>query len=337
MPASLVIKNLHLFGKIGKAITLWYIKESFPEEIFLMWTVLNKRFIIPAVLLLLASQSSAETAFSHKFELRLVAGLSMTETRGDTAYEDEWKLELLSTVVEQNRIFAKSRNAFFSGAFLVYFLKPDFGLEAGLGFFKADVPNTTSFYSEFSWSSGANDMKNAEWTGSGDLRVIPVSLNFFGRLHLGKIEAYGSAGLTLFWNSFRSSALAGFNVSDVAFILTYVPPNWEKTVIQSIDALPVGLEIGKNSWVATGMDIGGGLDFRLSNTVGLAAGFRYYLCPAREFEWKWKPGFYDGIDAVITDWEFTSHNARCAESKTKSPLKVNPSFLQLGLGIKIFL
>lgn len=302
-----------------------------------MRNTLSKRFIIPAILLLLTGRSSAQSAFSHKFELRLFTGPSMTHIRGDTGYEDEWKLELLSKIAEQNRISAKSSNAFFGGAFLAYFLRPDYGLEASLGFFKADVPNTTSFYSEFTWSSGANIKKSAEWAGSGDLRIIPISLNVFGRSRLGKIEAYGSAGLTLFWNTFQSAAFAGFSVSDVAFILTYIPPNWEKTVIQSVDALPVSLEIGKSSWVAAGLNIGGGLGFRLSNTVGLTAGFRYYLCPAREFEWKWKPGFYDGIDAVITDWEFTCDNAKYAESKTTSPLKIKPSFLQLGLGIKLFL
>jgi hypothetical protein len=85
------------------------------------------------------------------------------------------------------------------------------------------------------------------------------------------------------------------------------------------------------------MNIGGGVDYELSKKIGLTAGFRYFLCPKKEFEWKWTPGFYDGIDAVITDWEFTSDHAKYAASKATSPLKVNPSFLQLGLGIKVFL
>jgi opacity protein-like surface antigen len=302
-----------------------------------MRTTLNKRFIITVVLLFLASRSSAQTAVSHKFELRLFAGPSTTDIRGNTAYEDEWKLELLSKIAEQNHISAKSGKAFFGGASLAYFIRPHYGLEASLGFFKTDVTNTTSFHSEFNWSSGANNTKSAQWAGSGELRSIPISLNVFGRSRIGKIDAYGSAGLTLFWNTFQSAAFAGFSVSDVAYISTYVPPNWEKSVIQSIDALPVALEIQKSSWVAAGLNIGGGLDFRLTNTVGLTAGFRYFLCPAREFEWQWKPGFYDGIDSVITNWEFTSDHAKCAESRITSPLKVNPSFLQLGLGIKIFL
>jgi len=302
-----------------------------------MRNTLSKRFFIPAVLLCLASRSSAQMDFSRPFELRLFTGLSMTQIRGDTGYGDEWQLELLSKITEQNRISAKSGKAFFMGAFLAYFLRPDYGLEAGLGFFKADVPNTTAFHSEFTWSSGARTKKSAEWAGTGDLRIIPISLNAFGRSRKEKFEVYGSAGLTLFWNAFQAAATAGFSVSDVAFILTYVPPNWEKTVIQSADALPVGLEIQKSSWVSPGMNVGGGIDYKLSKKIGLTAGFRYFLCPKREFEWKWKPGFYDGIDAVITDWEFTSDNAKYAASKTTSPLKVNPSFLQLGLGIKVFL
>jgi len=323
--------------KIGKTIALWYIKEAFPERIFLMRNNLRTRFFIPVVLLILADPSPAQPAFSRKFELRLFTGPSITQIRGDTGTQDEWKLELLSKITEKNRISAKSDNAFFLGAFLAYYLRPNYGLETSLGFLKADVPNTTSFSSEFTWTSGANDKISANWAGSGDMRIIPASFNVFGRSRIGKIEAYGSVGLTLFWNTFQSAAFAGFFMSDVAYILAYVPPNWEKTVIQSVDALPVSLEIEKSSWLAAGFNIGGALDFKLSNTFSLTAGFRYFLCPKKEFEWQWQPGIYDGIDAVITDWEFTSGQASYAESKTTAPLKVNPSFFQLGLGVKVFL
>jgi opacity protein-like surface antigen len=298
---------------------------------------LGKKFFVPALLVCFTARASAQTDVSYKFELRVFAGLSMTHILESSNYADEWKLELLSKITEQNLISAKSGNAFSLGAFLSCFLRPNFALEAGLGFFRADVPNTTAYHVDYTWLSGANAGQSAKWTGSGDLRVIPITLNAFGRTRKGKIEAYGSAGLTLFWNAFQSAGRAGFSVSDVAYVLTYTPPSWEKTVNQTVDALPVSLEIAKHSWLAPGLNVGGGIDYRLSDKIGLTAGFRYFLCPEKEFEWTWKPGFYNGLGNIISDWEFTSDNAKYAESKTTPLFKVNPSFLQLGLGIKLFL
>ncbi len=302
-----------------------------------MPNMMRKRFLIPAVLLFLADGSWAQTNFSDKLVLCLTGGLSVIGINESSSYRDEWKLELLSRITEQNQITAKSKNALFVGVSLSYFIRPNFGLEAGLGFFQAEIPNSTAFQAEYAWSSGATFTRNAEWAGTGDIRVIPISLNISGRSQKKKIEVFGSAGLTLFWNAIRSTAAGGFCISEVAYIQTYAPPNWEKTVIQSVDALPVTLEIEKSSWVSPGLNVGGGIDFRLSAKTGLIAGFRYYLCPKKDFEWKWKPGLYDGIDGNITDWEFTRDNAKYAASRTTPAFKVNPTFLQVGLGIKLFL
>jgi opacity protein-like surface antigen len=310
-------------------------KWASAEDIFLMRDEAAKRFLVTALLLSLAARSMAQTDVPGKFVLRVLTGLSQTRVSGSSKYEDQWNQELLSKIVEQDSIAPKSGQAVYLGAFLSYFLRPDYGLEAGLGFFKVDVPNTTSFHSEYTWTSGKKETKDTRWTGTGDLRVIPISLNGFGRWQKGKIEAIGSGGLTLFRNTFQSLALAGFSVSEVAYVQTYNPP--ETTVIQSVDALRVGLEIEKKSWLAVGANIGGEVDYRLTDKIGLTAGARYFLCPKKDFEWKWKPGIYDGIDNIVTEWEFTSMNAKYAEAKTKPPLKVNPSFFQFGLGIKLYL
>jgi opacity protein-like surface antigen len=294
-----------------------------------------KRFLATALLLSLAVRSMAQTDAPGKFALRVLTGLSQTSVSGSSKYEDQWNQELLSKIVEQDSIAPKSGQAVYLGAFLSYFFRPDYGLEAGLGFFKVDMPNTTSFHSEYTWTSGKKETKDTAWTGTGDLMVIPISLNGFRRWQKGKIEAIGSGGLALFWNTFQSLALAGFSVSEVAYIQTSNPP--ETTVIQSVDALRVGLEIEKKSWLAVGVNIGAEVGYRLTDKIGLTAGARYFLCPKKEFDWTWKPGIYDGIDNIVTGWEFTSMNATYAEEKTKPPLKVNPSFVQFGLGIKLYL
>jgi hypothetical protein len=310
-------------------------KWALAEDIFLMRDEATKRFLVTILLLSLAARSMAQTDVPGKFALRILTGLSQTRVSESSKYEDQWNQELLSKIVEQDSIAPKSGQAVYLGAFLSYFLRPDYGLEAGLGYFKVDVPNTTSFHSEYTWTSGKKETKDAGWTGTGDLMVIPISLNGFGRWQKAKIEVYGAGGLTLFWNAFQSLALAGFSVSEIAYIQTSNPP--QTTVIQSVDALRVGLEIEKKSWLAIGANIGGEFDYRITDKFGLTLGARYFLCPKKDFEWKWKPGIYDGISNIITGWEFTSLNAKYAEAKTKPPLRVNPSFFQIGLGIKLYL
>lgn len=291
------------------------------------------KLLIQALWLCLACPIAAQPAAAKKFELRVVAGLSMTQIRGSAIFADVWNQGLLSKINEQNLFSLKSDNVFFLGAYVSYYFRPGYGLEAGLGFFKSGVPDTTSFHSEYLWTSGKNETLTRAWTGMGSLRVIPISLNGVRRWQTGKIEISVSGGPTLFLTAFQSRGLAGFSVSEIAYVQTFDPP--ETTVIQSVDALPVNLAVERYSWAALGANMGAGVVYKVSNKVGLTAGVRYFLCPKKEFVWSWMPGIYDGINSNITDWEFTNENARYAEERMKPPLTVNPSFFQLGLGVQV--
>lgn len=290
---------------------------------------------IPATVLFLAAHAAAQATAPQRLEIRVLAGPSTTLVKGSSTYADVWSLGLLTKIDEQNLFFLKSDNGFSLAAFLSYYLRPGLGFEAGLGFFKSEVVDTTTFRSQYLWASGKYDTLDKTWTGTGSLRVIPLCLNGVKRWRTGKIESSISAGPTLFWNAFQAAGWAGFSVSEIAYVQTFNPP--ETTTIQSVDALPVDVAIEKYSWSALGANIGAAVVYKLSAKVGLTAGFRYYLCPKKEFAWSWLPGTYDGVNQTITGWEFTSDNARFAESRTGPSLKINPSILQFGLGIQLFL
>ena len=125
-------------------------------------------------------------------------------------------------------------------------------------------------------------------------------------------------------------------MSDVAKVLTYIPPNWVETVIQKVDALPVAVSVPSRSWIGLGFDIGGGADYRLSDKWSLTADIRYFRCPAKEMIWIWAPGTYSGILGELSGWPFTEVNAEYATGKTTAT-SVRASSLRFALGIKMFL
>ena len=296
---------------------------------------MRRRVLILALAAVMAIASWADAELVKKFEFSLTGGLALIRIKDPSVYHDQWQQELLANVLEETVITPMSRNAFITEAFLSFFLRPNVGLQIGLGCLSADVPNTAVFRFEYTWTSGLTAKKSQEWTGTGRLRMFPISLNAAGKIRKEKIEGFLSGGLTLFLNSLQSASAAGYGVSDIKSIWTYIPPVWSVTIIQTIDAIRPELTIEEYSWTALGFNIGGGLDYKLSEKIALTAEGRYFFCPAKEIPWSWKDGFYPGIYNVIPEWEFRYDKAEEAEEKT-TPLSVRPAFFRLAAGLKIF-
>ncbi|NIM90110.1 MAG: hypothetical protein GTO17_04095 [Candidatus Aminicenantes bacterium] len=103
-----------------------------------------------------------------------------------------------------------------------------------------------------------------------------------------------------------------------------------------IDALKIPIRIDEESWTAFGGNIGGGIDYRFTESVGLILEARYFFCPTKTFEWKWQPGVYDSVNyEYFTGFNFTQADADFFEDET-SEVAVNPSFFQFSIGIIIF-
>jgi len=293
--------------------------------------------------LILAVPCSAQDKLGKKKEVRLFVGLNLSRAQGSSGYHDTWKEELLSNVYEQTRISSCSKNNIYLSAFFSFFVKPNFGFQAGLGYMKNAIPNEASF--DFSWTDGSIHNEHRDWKGRGELRLIPFDLNAAGRWKKNNIFLFVSGGVSFFFNKFESVSYAGFGVQEVYKIWTTVPPNIISITTQRIDALQAQLEI-QEKWVSLGINLGAGLDFKLSPKFTLTVEIRYYFCPKRKFYWKWKTGLYDGILPLATfgniyqggikDWEFNEQQADYAEQLT-TPLTLNPSSLQVGLGLKFSL
>ena len=282
-----------------------------------------------------SAQTEASDAPRPRWEFRLTLGLSVPGGASDSQYRDEWTQDLLSKVVDLGTITALSPSAFSCQGTASYFLSERFGVQVGLGIYSESLTSSSDFGINYT-KSGTFGSKSASWPGTGRLTSIPLSLNAVYRRAGAKWSFYASAGPALYFNSYRADSMSGFGVSDTVRVRVFVPPNWVETVIQELDALPVPLAVPATTWVKLGYNIGGGADFSLGEQWALTAEIRYFKCPARDFEWTWTPGAYNGIMGVLTDWPFTAVNAVYAAAHT-TPTTVRPSALRIAVGVKLSL
>ncbi|MGB8952213.1 MAG: hypothetical protein WCC06_06065 [Candidatus Aminicenantales bacterium] len=299
---------------------------------------MKKLLAILLWLLILHTVSSAQHESWKKKEIRLAVGHGWTQVRGTCIYQDEWNLELLSSVQEETRIQSSSRNGLILTASLSYLLKPNFGFQAGLGYMNLSVPNEASF--NFTWTGTTPHKELREWSGNGSFCVVPLNINAIGKWKKKSLEAFVSGGASLFFNRFQSSSFAGYGVSEVYKVWIFVPPKWYLTTYQFIDALKAALKIDEK-WISLGMNLGLGLDYKLSPELTLTAEARYYWQPQRNCGWEWRTKTYNGIlppatygnirQGNINDWIFTKEDAAYAERLT-TPLTIIPSFFQLTFG-----
>jgi len=285
---------------------------------------------------LLAASAFAQPDRPRKYEFSLTFGLSIPGGADTSLYRDEWTQELLSKFIDENTFTPASSSVFSCQGFAAYFLKERWGIQLGLGIYSINIPNTSTFNFTYSLKGGAAVTTSRTWEGTGRLKSVPLSLNVLYKWRKPRWEAYVSAGPTLFFNGFKAQSTAGFGVSDVAKVLTYIPPNWVETVNQKVDALPVAVSVPAQSWVGFGFDIGGGADYRLSDKWALTADIRYFRCPVKELAWVWAPGTYSGIQGELANWPFTEVNGDYAAGKTTA-IAVRASSLRIAVGLKMFL
>ena len=216
------------------------------------------------------------------------------------------------------------------GTFSVFFL-PHLGLQVLAGFGQADITTSATFNFAWAWADGTGDTKSSSWSGTGRLTRNPVCLNIVFRESAGPLTIEASGGLAYYWNRLQEESVFGYGVTAVSPV--YQQPDW--TIAQTVDALPVRLAIPSTAWKAVGADIGGSLNIRLTNAVGLKAEARYYYCPPKQFSWEPAVGTYNGLYGQLVNAEpFTNDDITYLAAKGQTfGLKTDLSFIQYSLGI----
>jgi len=290
---------------------------------------MKKMILILFVILALASLTRAQMP-ERRFELNIFGGYAMTSVKGLSTYSDTWQAYLFGNVTETTDISANSKGAPFFGAGFKYFFTPNLGLGLDFGYLKSGIDTIADFNFDYGSTS------TASWTSTGNsLTSIPISLNLIGRFGEGPIQFFIQGGPTLYFNDAKIDSSLGYGVNWVTYSYPYT--------YSHLDALQIPLngfdvKSGKTSWMGIGGNVGLGVSFMFSPSIGLNLEGRYFLNPTRDFDWELVTGTYNGIFGGATGFDFTADDAQYLfDNNLITTFKVNPSFFQVTLGLKIVL
>jgi len=290
---------------------------------------MKKMLMTFLVVLTLASLTRAQMP-EQRFEFSISGGYAITSVKGLSTYADTWPAYLFGDVTETTNITANSKGAPFFGAGFKYFFTPNFGLGLDFGYMKAGIDTIADF--NFDYGS----LSTASWTSAGNsLTSIPISLNLIGRFGDGPLQFFVEAGPTLYFNDAKINSSLGYGVNWTSYDYPYTTSH--------LDALQIpmnGFDVksGKTSWTGFGANAGLGVSFMFSPSIGLNLEGRYFLNPTRDFDWQLVTGTYSGVFGGATGFDFTSDDASyILDNSLLTTFKVNPSFFQVMLGLKIVL
>ena len=294
-------------------------------------------FVLPVLYLCfgvspaMARPSSPDNPFDRSFEIGVWGGLIPARLLGTTTHQDSWSSFLLEAVNEKTVITSKPKYGPAAGGFVSFFLTPHLGLQLLAGYGQADIPSGASLDFAWRWADGTGDAKTTSWAGSGRLTRLPVCLNIALREGAGRFTVEFSGGLTYFRNTFRENAAFGYGVTKIFS----VDQGSGGTMTQAVDALPVRLTVPATTWYALGGNIGGSLNLRILDILGLKAEARYFYCPPKRLSWTPVVASYDGLYTVDFPAEpFTADDVSyLAQNGERFDLKLDLSIVQASLGI----
>ncbi|MGB9005238.1 MAG: outer membrane beta-barrel protein, partial [Candidatus Aminicenantales bacterium] len=239
-----------------------------------------------------------------------------------SAYSDSWSYGWIS-VDEGGQIQHKVNNPFGLGISFSYFFTNDLGLRLRADpNFGQNISNAQSHFSaDYVWGWGS-DSDDVTWPVTGDLSVLPLSLDLVYRFQAGFFAPYLNAGVSYFISKFKAETNIGWSNS------------WWRTYLveQAYDylVLPVSIDESLNG---VGFNFGAGFDFLLGPSLAITLDATYFLGQSVEAKWYMPPGQY-----YYTGWTNTYTIFSQADSNEFAdyvdPVKINTSFFKILFGIK---
>lgn len=295
---------------------------------------MKKAFLTLAILFIFVATSFAQAGTDKRFSLSLTGGFALTQMDDTSNYRLTWDYYAYE-ITEDNSFNIKAESGVSFSGFFSFLFSPNFGLQLGFGYLQPTVNTETDFRLTYN-----DTTESLTWPGDGKLSVIPLSLNLLGRYQRGNLGLFASGGATLFMNTFSANSFSGIGIaSRYSGWYCYWSDVWwicYPYYYYYIDALKIPIRINEESWTAFGGNIGGGIDYKFTESVGIILEARYFFCPKKTFDWDWQAGVYDSvIYEYFTGVDFTEALAELYEEDTTA-VTVNPSFFQFSIGIIIF-
>ncbi len=259
-------------------------------------------------------------------ELALRFGMSSGSLLNDfSAYSESWSSGLLASVSETGGIHHAIKNPLGIGIGFAYGISGGLGIQVKVDYnftSKMTDDGFSNYSMTWSWTDGDGPYDTSEeWPVTGELSVIPVSLNLLYKIQGGGLLVpYISGGATYFLGSVKASSKRGAGIT------------WDEEGLQYIDYLDVPVQIDE-SISHLGFNVGGGLDLMFSANVGLNLDACYYLGKKTPLTWQHAGGTLPGNLFPNSSWALDQENIDALNQQI-SPLEVNTSFIKLQAGIK---
>lgn len=156
-----------------------------------------------------------------KWDLCLMGGLGFASVVGGSQFSRTWTFDYLAPINETTAITPAGKNGFALTANFSYYFSSNFGVQVGAGLLTRRNTIASDWTLDWHWTDTDetfNDGGSFPGTRSR-LDTVPVFANIIGRYRMGVFELFGSAGPTIYFNSFKADA---FSIYADSYYNTYV-------------------------------------------------------------------------------------------------------------------
>jgi opacity protein-like surface antigen len=261
-----------------------------------------------------------------KGDFAIMGGLAMGSFLSESSsYSSSWSEGILKSVTESGTITHQIDNPLGFGVSLSYLFLGALGIQARVDYnftkqFKPEESFST-YNITWSWTSSGPFSREESWNATGEILLIPLSLNLILKTRGGGfILPYISGGVTYFTGKISANTYVGYGLT------------WTDNTTRYIDYLSIPVEIDE-SLSHIGFNVGGGLDFLFGANVAVCVEGNYFMGKTFDEYWNPVPGTYPGNNFPDVSW-VVDQVAADSIAEEITPLKIKTSFLKLQAGIK---
>jgi hypothetical protein len=266
-----------------------------------------------ASVLALAAPAAAQVP-RPRGEITLSLGAGFTRAEGETVQRQAWTAGPLAGTAVENGLALSNRPALFLGAWYTNFFAGAVGIQAGFGYLKSPLEARADFSPG---RAGVPSRRLAADPDPSEATAVPL----FAALALGwrgrRADIVLVAGPAVILHSLLAETRAG----------TMLAPGGTAAAYSVTASLP------DQTWVAFGGVLGVSLDLAVGPGTAVAFDARYVLSPTRTFAWSFSPETAVGLDDPAARAAFDAAAASAAAAGA-SKVSLNPSFLQVSIGVK---
>ncbi len=119
-----------------------------------------------------------------KFGLNISVGYANKASLGVADYGWDWTYRNAVTINENGMMSPDLSGSLMFGGEIFYFLSENFAIGLSIANAKQNVDVNADYSMYWQWYTGASSSESNYWTGTGSVRVTPLSLNLIYRLEM---------------------------------------------------------------------------------------------------------------------------------------------------------